>query len=358
MRVATGDVLGGLKMANGENPKRCNYGSARPAPATRMKMAALQREQFVKAQEYQRAVGRAIARPRPRPTRGRRRRNAISRWSRWSRCWSASAPSTSTAIAPTTCMTAVRLAEEFDFELVLQHGTEGYRVAEELVKRQDPRVADAGGQPRRQAGGRRDCSKRTRPSSKRPASRSPSTPTTRSPNRGSSCGPGPSRCAAACPRSGPATPDLHGAQMLHLDDRLGSLEKGKDADFVVLSGPPFSVYTQVLQTYIDGVKRLRPLPARSDWTLPGRRFRPGRPRSACRNAAAGQAARRRPGARAPPAQGPGARTVPDALAVLAGRLHTVAQGDHRRWRRAVENGKIKAVGAARRAQDPARHAAC
>src|SRR5207237_6367583 len=46
---------------------------------------------------------------------------------------------------------------------------------------------------------------------------------------------------------------IHGAQMLHLDDRLGSLEKGKDADFVVLSGAPFSVYTQVLQTYIDGV---------------------------------------------------------------------------------------------------------
>ncbi len=49
--------------------------------------------------------------------------------------------------------------------------------------------------------------------------------------------------------------------MLHLDDRLGSLEKGKDADFVVLSGSPFSVYTQVLQTYIDGSLRLRPRPA-------------------------------------------------------------------------------------------------
>src|SRR6202034_4660752 len=37
---------------------------------------------------------------------------------------------------------------------------------------------------------------------------------------------------------------LHGAQMLHLEDRVGSLAKGKDADFVVLSGAPFSVYTQ------------------------------------------------------------------------------------------------------------------
>src|SRR5207248_4073843 len=45
---------------------------------------------------------------------------------------------------------------------------------------------------------------------------------------------------------------LHGAQILHLEHRCGSLEKGKDADFVVLSGAPFSVYTQVLQTYIEG----------------------------------------------------------------------------------------------------------
>ena len=45
---------------------------------------------------------------------------------------------------------------------------------------------------------------------------------------------------------------LNGARMLRLDDRLGSLEVGKDADFVLLSGPPFSVYSQVLETWIDG----------------------------------------------------------------------------------------------------------
>jgi len=35
-------------------------------------------------------------------------------------------------------MTTVRLSEEFGFELVIQHGTEGYRVAEELAKRKIP----------------------------------------------------------------------------------------------------------------------------------------------------------------------------------------------------------------------------
>ena len=41
---------------------------------------------------------------------------------------------------------------------------------------------------------------------------------------------------------------------MHLDHRIGSLEKGKDADFVVLSGAPFSLYTHVKQTWIDGKK--------------------------------------------------------------------------------------------------------
>ena len=40
--------------------------------------------------------------------------------------------------------------------------------------------------------------------------------------------------------------------MHDLQKRIGSLEKGKDADFIVLSGDPFSVYSKVLETYADG----------------------------------------------------------------------------------------------------------
>ncbi len=47
---------------------------------------------------------------------------------------------------------------------------------------------------------------------------------------------------------------LAGAEMLDLGDRIGSLEPGKDADFIVLSGDPFSVYTKVEQTWVEGKK--------------------------------------------------------------------------------------------------------
>jgi adenine deaminase len=44
------------------------------------------------------------------------------------------------------------------------------------------------------------------------------------------------------------------AIMLDLQDRVGSLETGKDADFIVLSGDPLGVYTHVLETWVEGRK--------------------------------------------------------------------------------------------------------
>ena len=44
------------------------------------------------------------------------------------------------------------------------------------------------------------------------------------------------------------------AKMLELDHRTGTLEPGKDADFIVLSGDPLSVYTHVLETWVEGRK--------------------------------------------------------------------------------------------------------
>jgi imidazolonepropionase-like amidohydrolase len=47
---------------------------------------------------------------------------------------------------------------------------------------------------------------------------------------------------------------LNAAKQLGIDDRIGSLEKGKDADFVIWSGDPLSVYSVVEQTWVEGVR--------------------------------------------------------------------------------------------------------
>jgi len=46
---------------------------------------------------------------------------------------------------------------------------------------------------------------------------------------------------------------LNPAKLLHLEDQMGSLKAGKDADVVVWSGNPLEVYSVAEQTFVDGV---------------------------------------------------------------------------------------------------------
>lgn len=66
--------------------------------------------------------------------------------------------------------------------------------------------------------------------------------------------------AAKCVKYGGLTEEeawklvtLNPAKMLHIDDRTGSIKVGKDADVVVWSDNPLSVYARAKMTFVDGI---------------------------------------------------------------------------------------------------------
>ncbi len=251
MLIHKDGIQGGMKMANGENPKRA-YASRKQTPATRMAVAALQRQLFIRAQNHQKKWD-AYAEKKEEGEK-------------------AKPPDPDIALDPVIeilqgkrtvhfhthraddIMTAIRLAEEFQFPLVLQHVSEGYKVADEIARRNIPCsviVLDApGGKPEAIEMTLRNAAVLEKAGVK--VAFHTDDPITDSRFF--------LRMAALAIRAGMSEAaalralTIHAAEMLDLQDRIGSLEVGKDADLVVLSGPPFSVYSHVLETYIEGEK--------------------------------------------------------------------------------------------------------
>lgn len=340
MLVEPEGVLGGLKMANGENPKR-TYGSRGQAPGTRMKIAALQRSEFIKARNYQQkwrhyrqqlaSGGQDVSRPErdltlePLVEVLERRRTVHFHSHR-----------------ADDILTVLRLRQEFDFELVIQHGTEAFKVINEVARHNVPvsmTIVDSPGGKAEVVDLIEECGAELARAGVRVLINTDD-PVTESRFF--------LRTAATPVRGGLSAADalqaitLHSAQALHLDHRIGSLETGKDADFVVLSGEPFSVYTRVLETYIEGV-RVFSLADSDD-----RRFQTG---------GFGIADRRllpppfplidAPKAAVDPAGPAGAKQVTETdsrFAILAGRLHTVGQGTIENGVVLIDDGRIQSIG--------------
>ena len=244
-------TIGGLKMANGENPK--HYGRENQAPMTRMEVAALARKEFTKAQEYKR------------------------KWDEYNKKVAAGdkdakVPDRDLDLEPLVevlegkrivqhhthraddIMTVVRLSEEFHFKVVIHHGSESYLVADELAKHKVPvtlTIVDA-------PGGKLEATQAELEAAaileKAGVKVAINTDDFINSSRFLL------REAALTIRGGLSeTAALealtrNAAEMLDLQNRVGTLEPGKDADFVVLSGDPFSVYTKVLETWIEGEK--------------------------------------------------------------------------------------------------------
>ena len=239
-----GKYMGGIKFANGTNSIRSGGGAF---PGTRAKSAALVREQFIKAQEYREKVRKAGDDKSKLPARDLAMealvevldRKRVIHWH---------------THRHDDIMTVLRLQKEFGFRVVLHHVSEGWKVADEIAAAKIPTSVILIDSP----GGKLET---TDLKFETPAILDKAgvlvgfhTDDSITDSRWFL------RTAGLAVRAGmPREKALYGMTManaiiLDLQDRIGSLEAGKDADFIVLSGDPLSVYTHVMQTWVEGKK--------------------------------------------------------------------------------------------------------
>lgn len=242
IRDTDNNILGGMKMANGTNSMRDS-----PFPGTRAKSAALVREQYIKAQAYRDKLARANGDPEKMPDRDLRMEGLVE-------VLEGKRIVHHHTHRQDDIMTVLRLAKEFGFRVVLHHVSEGWKVADEIAASGVPcsiiLVDSPGGKLEAvdlifKTGGVLE-----RAGVKVAFHTDDWITDSRIFLRMAALGirAGMSREAAL------EALTINGAEMLDLGDRIGSLTPGKDADFAILSGDPFSVYTKVLETWVEGKK--------------------------------------------------------------------------------------------------------
>lgn len=236
------EVCGGMKMANGTNSRR-----EPPFPGTRAKSAALVRERFVAAQNHRDKLRRAGGDASKAPARdlelealaevldGRRQVHFHTH-------------------RADDILTAIRLGQEFGFKPVLHHVSEAWKVADQIAAAGVPSsiiLLDAPGGKLETAEIRLSNGAALEKAGAAVAFHT---------DDGITDSRWFLRMAAMAVRAGMSRDaaldalTLAGARMLGLQERVGSLQAGKDADFIVLSGDPLSVYTHVEQTWVEGAR--------------------------------------------------------------------------------------------------------
>ncbi|MBP1678648.1 MAG: amidohydrolase [Bacteroidetes bacterium] len=238
----TNGICGGMKMANGTN----SIGE-RPFPGTRAKSAALVRQLFLRAQDYRSKLEAAGGDSTKLPKRDLEMESLVQilEGKRIVQFHTHRADD---------IMTAIRLSQEFGFRMVLHHVSEAWKVAREIAEAKVPCsviVIDSPGGKLEAVDLRFDTGAELEKAGVTVAFHTDDSITDSRLFL---------RSAALGVRAGMSREKalegltLAGAKMLDLQERVGSLKPGKDADFAILSGDPFSVYTHVEQTWVEGSK--------------------------------------------------------------------------------------------------------
>ena len=236
-----------MKCAFGENPKRCYRDKC---DTSRMTTAAKLREMLFKAREYERKIVAAGEDESKLPAFDMKL-EALRPVIR------GELPLKAHAHATEDIFTAIRIAKEFGVKLTLEHVTEGHLIVEELAKAGypcavGPSLTDASKWELRNKSF-------TTPGILARAGIQVSIITDADviPQEYLPL------CAGLAVKSGMDPFDalqaitINPAKHAGIEDRVGSLEAGKDADIVITNGSPFEVSTSVCAVFVNGVNILK-----------------------------------------------------------------------------------------------------
>ncbi|WP_427338081.1 amidohydrolase [Caloranaerobacter sp. DY30410] len=234
-----------MKIAFGENPKRV-YHSQKKSPITRMATAAKLRETLFKAKRYVEKLEKAKEDESKMP-------EFDIKMEAMAKVIRKEIPLKAHAHRADDILTAIRIAKEFDVDITLDHCTEGHLIAEHLVK--EGKCAIVG--PSLTNRSKFELKNLTfeTPGILQKAgvkvaimTDSPVIPLQYLP-----------LCAGLAVKAGMDEMEafkaitINAAEILGIDDRVGSIEVGKDADIVIFDGHPLrDVDCKVYVTIIDG----------------------------------------------------------------------------------------------------------
>lgn len=239
VRNPDGSMAGGIKMANGTNSIK-----GAPFPGTRGKAAALVREQFVKAQAYQRKKAQGGENE---PERDLAMEALVE-------VLEGKRVVHHHTHRHDDIVTVLRLKKEFGFKVVLHHVSEAWKVADEIAAADTPCSIILLDSP----GGKleaRDLEwKNGAELEKRKVLTAFHTDDPINDSRWFLRSAGLAVRAGMSRQKALEAMTIAGAQMLDQEATTGSLEVGKKADFIVLNGDPLSIYTRVLETHVEGKK--------------------------------------------------------------------------------------------------------
>lgn len=229
-----------MKVAFGENPK-VNYSGQGKMPVTRMAIAGMLRKEIFAAKQYLE----------------KKEKNEDGfeedfQYESWIPVLKKEIPIKAHVHRVDDIFTALRIAEEFDLKITLDHCSEGHLIAEEVAKSGAPAIVGPDFASRNKievqnmafktAGILQKAGTLVAITTDHPVSIINALPL----------------CAGMAVKAGLPVEEglkaitINPAVICGVDERVGSLEAGKDADVVIFSGNPMEVFTETLCTIIDG----------------------------------------------------------------------------------------------------------